>query len=163
MAVDGDEFPIGDRSIRIIFAPGHAPHHIVIFDMKTSGLFAGEALGALRKGGEFFPLPAIVPPFDLETYLETMKHLADLSPKLIFYAHGGVGREPAKLIAKAAENTRVFGDIVLKALKEGKNAEEIGRLLEDYIFTQAHVKPEIMEIPLAVEAYIYYFKRKGLI
>jgi len=92
-----------------------------------------------------------------------MKNLAGFNPKLIFYAHGGVGRDPAKLIAKAAENTRVFGDIVLKALKEGKNTDEIRRLLENYIFTQAHVKPEIMEILLMVEAYIYYFKRKGLI
>jgi hypothetical protein len=99
----------------------------------------------------------------MEEYLETMKKLDDLNPGIIFYSHNGVGREPAGLIAKAVENTRIFGDIVLKAMKEGQSPERIGRALQDYVFTQAGVKPEIMEIPLAVAAYQHYLQKKGLI
>lgn len=162
-AADGEEIFIGSRAIKLIHAPGHAPHHIAILDQKTRGLFSGEAIGVPRQGAEFFPLPAVVPPFDMEEYLETMKKLSDLNPGIIFYSHNGVGREPAGLIAKALENTRVFGDIVLKAMKEGQSPERIGHALQDYVFTQAGVKPEMMEIPLAVEAYKHYFKKKGLI
>ncbi len=42
---DEDRLSLGSRELVIINSPGHAPHHIAIFDTKTKGLFCGEALG----------------------------------------------------------------------------------------------------------------------
>ena len=71
-------------------------------------------------------------------------------------------REMAALVLG---NTRSYlaCEPLLKALKDSQNPEEIGRALQDYVAMQAGVKPEMMEIPLAVEAYRYYLNKKGLI
>jgi glyoxylase-like metal-dependent hydrolase (beta-lactamase superfamily II) len=72
---DGATISIDGRELQVIYAPGHAPHHIAIFDRKTKGLFSGEALGLPQPGAESSPFPVAAPPsFDIEVYLETMKN-----------------------------------------------------------------------------------------
>ncbi len=161
---DGEKYSLGGRDIRILYAPGHASHHIAIFDEKTKGIFAGEALGVPKKEAENFPLPAVVPPsFDIDEYVATMEKLRALKPKLIFYGHDGVGKEPEKLITAAEENTKALGDIVLKALKNGESSQEIGHRLHEYLYTCTGVGAEETDRTLTVQAYVMYFKKKGLI
>ncbi len=161
---DGEKVPLGGRDIRVWYAPGHAPHHVAIFDEKTRGVFSGEALGVPRPGAENFPLPAIVPPsHDNDVFLGTIKKLEALKPDVIFYGHDGVGKEPEKLIPTVYENTRVFGEIVLKALKEGASSRDIGERIQAYITEKTGVKAEFSDRTMTVVAFTQYFKRKGLI
>jgi len=93
---DEQTISIDDREIQIIYAPGHAPHHMAIFDWKTRGLFCGEALGLPRTGAESSPLPAAAPPsFDIEVYLNTIERLRKLHPRILFYSHDGTGKNPS--------------------------------------------------------------------
>ncbi len=161
---DGEKFSLGGRDIRIFHTPGHANHHISVFDEKTRGIFSGEALGVPKKGAENFPLPAVVPPsFDIDEYVKTMEMLRALKPKLIFYGHDGVGKDPEKLIAVAEENTKTLGDIVLKALKNGESSQEIGHRLHEYIYSCTGTGAEETDRTLTVQAYVMYFKKKGLV
>jgi glyoxylase-like metal-dependent hydrolase (beta-lactamase superfamily II) len=161
---DGEIVTVGSRKLMFIYSPGHAPHHIAVFDEKTGGVFSGEALGVPRPGAESFPLPAVVPPsYDTETYLGSMKKLQALKPRLIFYGHDGLGKEPDKLISAAYENTLVFGDIVLKALKEGASDREAGERIQQYISEHTGIHSEFTDRTMTVTAYTQYFKKKGLI
>ncbi|MCJ7596314.1 MAG: MBL fold metallo-hydrolase, partial [Desulfobacterales bacterium] len=64
---DGEVISITGRELQVIHTPGHAPHHLSIFDQRTKGLFSGEALGIPVPGAEFSPVPAAAPPsFDIE-------------------------------------------------------------------------------------------------
>ena len=47
IVADNDSIVVGSRELLFIHTPGHAPHHIAIFDTKTKGLFCGEALGLI--------------------------------------------------------------------------------------------------------------------
>lgn len=162
--LDGETISVDGRSLQIIYAPGHASHHMAIFDLKTGGLFCGEALGMPRPGAEDFPLPFATPGFDLEVSLETMERLRKLKPRLLFYSHGGAGREPEKLISQAVENIRVFGDIILKALKDGKSPEAISRSLRDYTSAvRPNLKMGEVDTAMTVLGYTAYFKKKGLV
>ncbi len=132
--VDKEIITIDGRELQIIYTPGHAPHHIAIFDRKTRGLFCGEALGVPRSGDKSLALPSGAPPgFDLEIYLETMERLRELKPQILFYSHDGVGKEPEKLISEAAENSRIFGDIIMKALKRGETVKAIHYRIREYV------------------------------
>ncbi len=42
---DGETLTVKGRPLRVIHAPGHASHHMAVYDEKTGGLFCGEALG----------------------------------------------------------------------------------------------------------------------
>jgi len=161
---DGEIVSIGGKELQFIYAPGHATHHIAIFERKTRGLFCGEALGFPTPGDKSLPLPAAAPPsFDIEVYLKTMERLRGLGPRILFYSHDGVGREPEELISRAAENTRIFGDIILRALREGETAEAIDYRVREYLSSHLGVNMEEADTRMTVEGFIFYFKKNGLV
>jgi glyoxylase-like metal-dependent hydrolase (beta-lactamase superfamily II) len=160
---DGERLVVGSRELVIIDTPGHAPHHISIFDTKTRGLFCGEALGLIYSPG-YPPLPAVAPPsFDMELYLNDMERLKALKPKLLFYSHGSVAGEPEKLIATVMENTRLVGDFILRQLKAGQNDEVITSHVGGYLRDQFGASLDEYELLSNVNGYIHYFRKKGLV
>ena len=157
---DGEIITIDGRELQIIHSPGHAPHHIAIFDRSVQGLFCGEALGLMGGGSQPRVLPAVAPPgFDQEVYLETMEKLRKLRPQLLFYAHGGVGWQPDELITLAAENTRLLGDLILKALKSGKNTEAIGSMVKEAARSHFGIELSDMDVAMTVGGYGTYFNK----
>ncbi|MFC1904744.1 hypothetical protein ACFLXT_03155 [Chloroflexota bacterium] len=76
----------------------------------------------------------------------------------------GWGREPENLIAQAVENVHIFGDIILRALKDGEATEAIRHRLQEYVstvrsgFTLGKVDTE-----MTVLGFADYFKKKGLV
>lgn len=162
----GDEeiISIDGRELQIIYAPGHATHHIAIFDRKTKGLFCGEALGVPIQGGASLLLPVAAPPsFDMELYLRTMDRLSKLDPQLLFYAHDGVGRKPKELVSRASEITKIFGGMILEALREGETTEAIDYRIRGYISGHLGVNGEEVDMQNSIEGFIHYFKNKGLV
>jgi glyoxylase-like metal-dependent hydrolase (beta-lactamase superfamily II) len=161
---DGETISIGSRELQIIYAPGHAPHHSAIFDLKTKGLFCGEALGLPTKSARSWPLPNAAPPsFDMGAYLETIGRLGQLRPRFLFYAHDGVGRNPEELIYRVNETTNAMGDTILKALRAGETAENIDRRIQEYVSKHFGVNIEGVDTRVSVEGFIHYFKKKGLV
>lgn len=160
---DGEKVAINGRELQIIYAPGHATHHMAIFDLKTRGIFSGEALGFPRPGSSS-PLPAAAPPsFDIAVYLNTMEILKKLKPRIIFYSHEGVGRNPKELIRKASENTGIIGDVILKAMKEGENNELINHRLREYTSTHLGISVPKEDIRMIVDGFTFYFKKNGVV
>jgi glyoxylase-like metal-dependent hydrolase (beta-lactamase superfamily II) len=160
---DGDKLKFGRRQLLIIHTPGHAAHHIAIFDTKTRGLFCGESLGLIYSPG-YPPLPAVAPPsFDLELYLKDMAKLKALKPRLLFYSHGTVADGPEKLIDKAIESTKLVGDLILKDLKAGRGDETIAGRVGDYLTEHFKAALDEYELQSNVNGYIHYFRKKGLV
>ena len=159
-AKDGEVLSLGGRELKIIFTPGHAPHHISLWDAKTRGLFGGEALGIPSEGSDI-PFPACAPPaFDMDQYLATAEQLRSLNPSILFYSHDGIGRDVSRLIDLLQIHTRAFGAILEPAVKAGESKEQMGQRLKDYIFkttgTVSDYAPD-----MAVMGYALYFKRKA--
>ena len=163
VAQDEERLFVDSRELVIIYTPGHAPHHIAIFDTRVKGLFCGEALGLIYGAGSP-PLPAVAPPgFDAEAYLDSMERLRQLNPRLLFYSHGGVGREPEKSISDAIENTKKVGDAILHALKVEKTEEAVVRSIGEFIWNRFGARLTEYDLTSNVMGYIHYFKRKGLV
>jgi glyoxylase-like metal-dependent hydrolase (beta-lactamase superfamily II) len=161
---NNEVIPANGKELQILYAPGHAPHQIVIFDRSVKGIFCGDALGLLAQSASPFPLPNTAPPgFDQELYLQTMQKLRDLKPHVLFYSHGGVVEEPDGLISMAADNTLTFGNMVLQALKEGKTLEDIIRRMKDYIVGHFDVQLLESDIAMFVSGYIFYYNKKGMV
>lgn len=156
---DGEVIHAGDRDLQFIYTPGHAPHHIAIFDHKVKGLFCGESLGMPG-----YQLPTAAPmSFDLDKYLSTIDKLqhSDIDIKMLIYSHGGIERDPAKCMGRAAENARALGDIVLQALEQGKKRAEIGKAVGDYI-KKHHandMKVDDQGFATIATGYILYFEK----
>ena len=92
----GETLDLGDRSLDVYDAPGHAPHHFVCFDEDDGTLYAADACGEHFDG---HPIPSTPPPsFDLSDNLETLDRLRPLAPDRILYGHFGVGTDGSRLL-----------------------------------------------------------------
>ncbi|MEE9202454.1 MAG: MBL fold metallo-hydrolase [Dehalococcoidia bacterium] len=159
---DGEVIRLGGRELRVVYSPGHASHHLSVYDSQSGALFSGESLGVPAPGTQV-PFPHAAPPgFDLELYLASMEKQRALKPKLILYSHGEVGRDPDRLITAAAENTRAFGDIVLTALKAGEGEEQIGQRIRDLVQQLAGNLREASMFDMTVAGYMFYYRKRGL-
>jgi len=135
-AADGMEIDLGNRTLKVVWTPGHAPHHISFWDPEGRELFIGEAAGVYHPDVDAVR-PATPPPFDIETTLDSLAKLLSLNPRTIYYCHGGgipaeretMERSRAQLLRwreaisshPHRERERVFEMLLLRD-------EELGRL-----------------------------------
>ncbi|MBI4284216.1 MAG: MBL fold metallo-hydrolase [Chloroflexi bacterium] len=158
---DGEVIALGDRELKIIYAPGHAPHQMCIYETKSQGLFCGDALPVSSTGSG---IVAPVAGFDLDAAIETLDRLSQLNPKIIFSPRGTVSREVARLIQSARANTQAYGDIILAAMKAGEGKERMAQRLEAYEMegTPSDDQPEERRFDNIITWYVAHFKRKGV-
>lgn len=156
---DGEIINVDGRELEIIYAPGHAPHQIVILDHKVQGLFCGEALGL-----PWHHMPAVAPPrFDLETYLGTIEKLRLLDTRMLFVSHGGLELEPEEMISRAAESAVVCRNIILNDLKQGMSPEATGNRIADYVTRSTGLQLSETDLLVIVGGYTMAFKSMGLL
>jgi hypothetical protein len=73
-----------------------------------------------------------------------------------------VGKEPAKLISSAIENTKIIGDAILFAFKSGETEEGIIQKIGDFINNHFGFRLEEYELGSNVRAYLHYYRKKGI-
>jgi glyoxylase-like metal-dependent hydrolase (beta-lactamase superfamily II) len=162
---DGESIFLGERELKVIHTPGHDPNHLCFIDTKSRGLFCGDALGGYFSEVEV-SVPSSAPGSDPIITLQSIDKCQELNPEILFFSHGGTTREVARIIPMLADNNRQCVDIALKALKAGKNREEIANSLADVLVKDSKLTKEDFLanspyfIPATVEGYRQYFKKK---
>jgi len=165
---DGEVIMLGERELEVIYSPGHAPHHMCIYDTKSQGLFSGDALGSLSMGKH--PI-IIVPGFDLDLALESIDKLSTLNLKHIYSSHGTAKREIYEFIQSVRTATNDYGDIILEAMKAGEGIEEITRRIDAYQEENSAIRSRSTQSSQAgdiyrrsvIPSYVAHFKKKGVI
>ena len=115
-------------ALEIHLTPGHAAHHLSIFDRASGVLIAGEAAGVCIDGMVRLATP---PPFKLEETLSSIDKLIALQPQRLCYGHFGCydnGLERLKLYRK---ELLAWYETVNSAARAGKNPEDILQLLRE--------------------------------
>ncbi len=92
IAKDGDEITLGNRTLAFIDTPGHARHHVCIWDQKSQGVFSGDTLGVSYREfdtdqGELIFPPTTPVQFDPEVWKNTINQLMALKPKYAYLTH----------------------------------------------------------------------------
>ena len=98
---DGDVVDLGDRTLEVHHAPGHAPHQVVFHDPDAATAFTGDAAGIYVPALDEV-LPTTPPPnFDLEAALADLETLADFGPDRLCFGHFGPAPAADRLEAAA--------------------------------------------------------------
>lgn len=163
---DRETISLGERDLEIIHSPGHAPHHVSIYDTKTRGLFCGEALGCYLPADDVLELAIAPPIFELDLALDSIARLRELDPAQLFFSQWGVSDEVPRLFALAEEYIRSWGDIILDAMKAGDTEDEIIRKVQPCLWHSEYVKSEFLQHTLRsflVAPYMAYFRREDLV
>jgi glyoxylase-like metal-dependent hydrolase (beta-lactamase superfamily II) len=159
---DLDRLSLDGRELVFYDVPGHAHHHIAIFDTKTQALFPGEALGLIYNDDTEPTIAATPPQYDPDTYIRSMERFLKIPVKTIFYSHGGTSTEPEKAITQGIKNIRTMTGFILEIMKN--NPKEIAaRKIDSYLREQFGVKLSEYSLWNNFNGYSDYFKRKGLI
>ena len=90
--------------------------------------------------------------------MTSMDKLQALKPRVLLYSHGGVGRDPQRLMAQVRENAQIYGDIVLQGLEAGEGKEGIARRLQE----KFGLPVEGVESVMSLSGYILYHRKRGL-
>jgi glyoxylase-like metal-dependent hydrolase (beta-lactamase superfamily II) len=160
---DGEALTVKGRRLRVIHAPGHASHHMAIFDEKTGGLFCGEALGVPGRVQGDAPMPSVsVGDFDVDRYLESIDKLMKLNPRLLFYSHEGGVRTPGNDIPRLVENIVMMRDVILEGLKSDEPLESIERRIRERLPGSAGPRAAALGMEPTIMGYISWFRKKGL-
>src|SRR6266545_4541013 len=100
---DGAVIDLGGRRLELIHAPGHARHHIAVFEPDAGVLFAGDAVGVLLPGNQVLR-PATPPPdFDRELAVRSLRRFAERRPAHLVLTHFGPITPPVERLAEAEE------------------------------------------------------------
>lgn len=91
-ATEGFEVLLGKRVLKCLDTPGHAKHHIAIWDSISKGVFTGDTFGLsyrefdTKNGGYVMPTTTPVQ-FDPIALKESVERIAALQPDCIFPTH----------------------------------------------------------------------------
>ncbi len=115
-------------ALEIHLTPGHAAHHLSIFDRASGVLIAGEAAGVCIDGMVRLATP---PPFRLQETLSSVDKLIALEPQRLCYGHFGCYDNGLERLKLYKEKLLAWYETVNSAARAGKNPEDILLLLRE--------------------------------
>ena len=138
---DGEVIDLGGRRLELIHAPGHARHHIAVFEPDLGALFAGDAVGVLLPGSQVLR-PATPPPdFDRDLALRSLRAFASRNPAHLVLTHFGPITPPAERLAEAEERLLRWCEAAEAAAREhGPEVDHIEAALKER-FEQEEGRP----------------------
>jgi len=107
-ADDGFEVDLAGRRLRCLDAPGHARHHIVIFDERSRSFFTGDTFGLSYRelDGPRGPylLPTTTPvQFEPEPLKVSIRRMLSFEPSAMYLTHYGRIAPPSELASQLLE------------------------------------------------------------
>ena len=127
VAEDGMKLDLGKGMVlEIYLTPGHAPHHLCVFDRMEGVLLVGDMAGIQMDG---FLRPGTPPPFRFHDYMTSLDKMIALRPTILGYAHFGCYDNAVARLQAVKAQTLLWYEITQKGVKEGKTAEEIIELI----------------------------------
>jgi glyoxylase-like metal-dependent hydrolase (beta-lactamase superfamily II) len=133
-----ERISLGNRTLRIVHAPGHAMHHQFVVDEQTGGLFSGDGLGVYLPGANVLR-PATPPPdFDVEAAVASIEVARALDPPAVLFSHFGPKVEVREVCELAVDRTKRWASIVEDALRHTDEVEEVARILMERTRDEVH-------------------------
>lgn len=139
---DGELIDLGGgRTLELLYTPGHAKHHIGVFDSETGAIFSGDSVG-VRLPGMTAIRPATPPAdFHLEAALNSLERYRRRTPERVYLAHYGPVDPPDEALAEADDRLRLWAATAEAAYHESSEldhvAETLRRRFEDELDTGA--------------------------
>jgi len=163
IGIEDGFIPLADGpGLQTLDTPGHAPHHLAIFDPVSQSLFCGEALGHYLPEYRLL-YPAVAPPgFDLEVSRATIEKLRAVNPARICFSQFGWRDDPEWVFSEIHRQLDLCERLVKNGLDRGLAVEAIIDRLQESLASQGMKSLEESREMLRsiVLGYKMYFERQ---
>ena len=148
---DDEEISLGGGlTLRSLWTPGHASHHLSYELEGTGSVATGDAVGMVYPN-----VPVLIPTtpptsFNLSLAIGSMERIRDTRPTRLLTPHYGVVVDATNLIA---DNIRALNEWEIRIgslLKDGTSTEQIARILTDESARRAGKSPDTIPDYLSV-------------
>ncbi|MCD0257508.1 MBL fold metallo-hydrolase [Xanthomonas melonis] len=117
-AADGQVVLLGERALRTVDTPGHARHHLCVWDARSRSWFTGDTFGLsyrqLDSEQGAFILPTSSPvQFEPEAMLQSIARLMEAGPQAMYLTHYGRVAPPERLAQALAQQIHAMTEIAL--------------------------------------------------
>ena len=119
---------LGSPALSVLYAPGHAPDHCVVYDAAVGLLWAGDMLSDLE-------IPMVMDRF--ATYRETLRQLAALDVRVLIPGHG-TPTDDAQDIRRRFSQDLDYLDAVWECVTQGMAC---GRSLDETVVYCRGIRP----------------------
>ena len=128
----GERIPVTGGDLEVVATPGHAQHHLSLFDSATRSLVVGDSAG-VRVAGLWRPRPAIPPPdLDLDLLFSSLDRMAALDPGRLLYSHFGPAPDGRTELRRYRETVEEWRSVALEAARELPTTEHVAHALQAY-------------------------------
>jgi glyoxylase-like metal-dependent hydrolase (beta-lactamase superfamily II) len=87
---DGETIELGDRSLAVLYTPGHASHHVAFHDHRHDLAFTGDVAGIRIPPSQDVLPPTPPPDIDIARWHDSVQKLRELAPGRMLLTHFGV-------------------------------------------------------------------------
>jgi glyoxylase-like metal-dependent hydrolase (beta-lactamase superfamily II) len=118
-AEDEEVLDLGGRRLELLHAPGHAKHHMAVFEPDLGVLFAGDGVGVLLPSTGVLR-PATPPPdFDRDLAVASLRRFGQRNPAHLVLTHFGPITPAAERLAEAEDKLLRWCETAERAAAEG--------------------------------------------
>lgn len=127
---DGHELDLGGgRRLELLYTPGHAKHHIGIWDSGTGAIFSGDSVGVKLPGMRELR-PATPPPdFHLEAATSSLRRYLERDPTHVYLAHYGALDPPRETLEDAIDRLHLWAETAESAYHEHDELDHVTETL----------------------------------
>ena len=128
---DGSTIDLGDRTLDVRHAPGHAFHQVVFYDADADAVFSADAAGIYAREIDRIFETSPPPGFDLEQVIEDARMLQRIDPETICYAHFG----PAAAEDRLGTYIEVISEWIESVAEKRAELEDDEAVIEHFVET----------------------------
>src|SRR5206468_875557 len=127
---DGEVIALGERTLDVLYTPGHASHHVALVDSRSGAVFTGDALG-IHLPDDRVLRPATPPrDVDVELGVRSIEVIRGRARSVLLFSHFGPVTEVEELCSIAASRLRKWAAIVRDALDQTADLDRVAELLQ---------------------------------
>jgi glyoxylase-like metal-dependent hydrolase (beta-lactamase superfamily II) len=167
---DGDVIEIGGRSLKAVYTPGHASHHVAYHDMANDVVFTGDVAGIrIPPATDAFP-PTPPPDIDIPRWHRSIDIIRGLAPDRLLLTHFGPVDAPTAHLARIDYHLDDWLQHVERLDEQGMPRDDIVSWLAHYVRSQmseagdASLEPALeLATPygMAVDGLLRYLRKRS--
>lgn len=122
---EGSQVRVGERTLDVLYTPGHAIHHVAYHDAANAAVFPGDAAGVRLEGVSYVRPPTPPPDLNLEDWSNTIDRLRGLKAKSLYLPHFGAVAGSDEHFAELDRRLHTWGAIVASGMREGRSDQQL--------------------------------------